>query len=311
MATLEDTTGYLREEGNTFFKSGDYKAAVACYTKAINFSKDRMDRAVLYRNRAACYLKLEDYSKAEADATQAVEVDGGDVKALFRRGQALEKLGQLEKASTDLQRCLSLEPKNKVFQEAVRNLGVQIQEKVRLMSTTDSRVEQMFQILLNPEEKDTEKQQKAAQNLIVLARDDAGAEKIFQNDGVHLLLCLLDTGKTDTILAALRTLAGLCSGHQSRVSVHTNTVHWLEILQALLLSQNVEVQYRGAVIVMNMVAADQEVAAKLMESEMLEILCVLSKDDVDEKKRPVTDAAKECLAKAVEYGLIQANVNDK
>ena len=57
----------------------------------------------------------------------------------------------------------------------------------------------------------------AAQNLIVLAREEAGAEKIFQSDGVQLLTQLLDTAKADLMLAALRTLVGLCSGHRSRV----------------------------------------------------------------------------------------------
>lgn len=57
----------------------------------------------------------------------------------------------------------------------------------------------------------------AAQNLIVLAREEAGAEKIFQSDGVRLLTQLLDTVKADLMLAALRTLVGLCSGHRSRV----------------------------------------------------------------------------------------------
>ncbi|XP_030045516.1 protein unc-45 homolog A isoform X2 [Microcaecilia unicolor] len=251
------TAGYLREEGNKFFKSGDYKAAVSCYTKAIKLSKDRMDKAVLYRNRAACYLKLEDYLKAEADATQAIEVDGGDVKALFRRSQALEKLGQLKKASTDLQRCLSLEPKNKVFQEAVHSLGVQIQEKVQLMSTTDSRVEQMFQILLDPEEKDTEKKQKAAQNLIVLAREDAGAELIFRSDGVHLLLCLLDTGKTDMILASLRTLAGLCSGHQSRSVAILHAVG-MERLCAVMGMSNEQVSLAACSVLQGMFDALKE-----------------------------------------------------
>ncbi|XP_053320357.1 protein unc-45 homolog A [Spea bombifrons] len=206
----------LKEEGNKHFKSGDYKAALACYTKAINISTDKPSAAVLHRNRAACYLKLEDYQKAEDDASKAIEEDGGDVKALFRRSQALEHLGRLDQAILDLQRCLVLEPKNKAFQEALRTLGVKAQEKVRLMSSTNSRVEQMFQILLDPDEKDTEKKQKAAQNLVVLAREDAGAEKIFQSDGVRLLQCLLDTKKADLMLAAMRTLVGLCTGHQSR-----------------------------------------------------------------------------------------------
>lgn len=61
----------------------------------------------------------------------AIEKDGGDVKALYRRSQALEKLGRLDQAVIDLQRCVSLEPKNKVFQEALRNIAGQIQEKVR------------------------------------------------------------------------------------------------------------------------------------------------------------------------------------
>ncbi len=58
----------------------------------------------------------------------------------------------------------------------------------------------------------------AAQNLVVLSREDAGAEQIFRNDGVKLLQNLLDSQQEDLILSALRTLVGLCTGHQSRVS---------------------------------------------------------------------------------------------
>lgn len=57
----------------------------------------------------------------------------------------------------------------------------------------------------------------ASQNLVVLAREGAGAEKIFRSNGVQLLQRLLDTGETDLMLAALRTLVGICSEHQSRV----------------------------------------------------------------------------------------------
>ncbi|XP_012319242.2 protein unc-45 homolog A isoform X1 [Aotus nancymaae] len=206
----------LRKEGNELFKCGDYEGALAAYTQALGLDATPQDQAILHRNRAACHLKLEDYDKAETEASKAIEKDGGDVKALYRRSQALEKLGRLDQAVLDLKRCVSLEPKNKVFQEALRNIGGQIQEKVRYMSSTDAKVEQMFQILLDPEEKGTEKKQKASQNLVVLAREDAGAEKIFRSNGVQLLQRLLDTGETDLMLAALRTLVGICSEHQSR-----------------------------------------------------------------------------------------------
>uniref|UniRef100_A0A8C6G0P4 Unc-45 myosin chaperone A n=1 Tax=Moschus moschiferus TaxID=68415 RepID=A0A8C6G0P4_MOSMO len=206
----------LRKDGNELFKCGDYEGALTAYTQALGLGATPQDQAILHRNRAACHLKLEGYEKAETEATKAIEKDGGDVKALYRRSQALEKLGRLDQAILDLQRCVSLEPKNKVFQEALRNIAGQIQEKVRYMSSTDAKVEQMFQILLDPQEKGTEKKQKASQNLVVLAREDAGAEKIFRSNGVQLLQRLLDTGEPDLMLAALRTLVGICSEHQSR-----------------------------------------------------------------------------------------------
>lgn len=59
----------------------------------------------------------------------------------------------------------------------------------------------------------------AAQNLVVLSREDAGAEQIFRNDGVKLIQRLLQSKQEEVVLSALRTLVGLCTGHQSRVSV--------------------------------------------------------------------------------------------
>lgn len=60
----------LREEGNSHFKAGDVQQALSCYTKALKISDCQSESAVLYRNRAACYLKIEDYTKAESDATK-------------------------------------------------------------------------------------------------------------------------------------------------------------------------------------------------------------------------------------------------
>lgn len=60
----------LKDEGNTLFKAGDMQGAACCYTKALKLSDNQADCAVLYRNRSACYLKLEDYSKAETDASK-------------------------------------------------------------------------------------------------------------------------------------------------------------------------------------------------------------------------------------------------
>lgn len=82
------------------------------------------------------------------------------------------------------------------------------------------------------------------------------------------------------------------------------TSHWLEILQALVLSPNADLQHRGAAITLNLMNADRELAALLMDSEMMEIMSTLAKDG-DEKKSKVSATAKDCLKRAVEYGLIK------
>lgn len=146
----------LKEEGNTLFKAGDIQGAICCYTKALKLSDNQEESAVLYRNRSACYLKQEEYSKAEADASKALDTDPGDVKARFRRAQAYQKLGRLDQAFLDTQRCAQLEPKNKAFQDLLRQLGAQIQHKSAQLNSTDARVQQMFSLLLDASAKDSD-----------------------------------------------------------------------------------------------------------------------------------------------------------
>lgn len=205
----------LKDEGNKYFQAGDIDKAIDCYTKAIKVCKDKKVLAVIHRNRSACYLKKENYSNAASDATKAIDVDAADIKALYRRCQALEKLGKLDMAFKDVQRCATLEPKNKTFLDTLRRLGAEIQSKLKTTFSTDSRVQNMFEILLD-DEMDKEKKEKAANNLVVLSREEAGAERIFENNGVPLLLNMIEKGKPETILAAIRTLSGMCTGHKAR-----------------------------------------------------------------------------------------------
>uniref|UniRef100_A0A8C3AT46 Protein unc-45 homolog B n=1 Tax=Cyclopterus lumpus TaxID=8103 RepID=A0A8C3AT46_CYCLU len=196
----------LKDEGNQHFQSGDTDKAIECYSKAIKACKDKKVLAIIYRNRSACYLKK---------VSSSIDVDAADIKALYRRCQALEKLGKLDMAFKDVQRCATIEPKNKTFLETLRRLGADIQSKLKSTFSTDSRVQNMFDILLD-DEMEKDKREKAANNLIVLSREDAGAERIFENNGVPLLLNMMETGKPEMILAAVRTLSGMCTGHKAR-----------------------------------------------------------------------------------------------
>ncbi|KAM4824123.1 protein unc-45 homolog B isoform X1 [Urocitellus parryii] len=221
MAEVE--AAQLKEEGNRHFQCQDYKAATKSYSQALKLTKDKSLLATLYRNRAACGLKMESYVQAASDASRAIDINSSDIKALYRRCQALEHLGKLDQAFKDVQRCATLEPRNQNFQETLRRLNTSIQEKLRVQFSTDSRVQNMFEILLD-QNSDADKLEKAANNLIVLGREDAGAERIFQNNGVALLLQLLDTKRPELVLAAVRTLSGMCSGHRARATAILHAV---------------------------------------------------------------------------------------
>ncbi|XP_006774258.1 PREDICTED: protein unc-45 homolog B [Myotis davidii] len=228
----------LKEEGNRHFQLQDYKAATKSYSQALKLTKDKALLATLYRNRAACGLKTESYAQAASDASRAIDINSSDIKALYRRCQALEHLGKLDQAFKDVQRCATLEPRNQNFQETLRRLNTSIQEKLHVQFSTDSRVQNMFEILLD-EKSEADRLEKAANNLIVLGREEAGAERIFQNNGVALLLQLMDTKRPELVLAAVRTLSGMCSGHRARATVLLHAVR-IDRICSLMAVENEE-----------------------------------------------------------------------
>ena len=61
----------------------------------------------------------------------ALQICPNDVKALFRRCQAAEKLEKYEDAYKDAMKLLQLEPKNTAIQPVLRRLAPIIQEKVK------------------------------------------------------------------------------------------------------------------------------------------------------------------------------------
>lgn len=71
-------------------------------------------------------------------------------------------------------------------------------------TSTDKRVEQMFQIAFNNTEK-PEKRLTAMNNLLVLARENAGAVAIWKRDGVQKLMEVIQKTKGDDTEMRLAT----------------------------------------------------------------------------------------------------------
>ncbi|KAH9302110.1 hypothetical protein KI387_013693, partial [Taxus chinensis] len=123
----------LRNNGNSCFKNQDWKGALGYYSKCIQLAlshkhgtefprsskvekfQKEVDDALLYSysNRAEAKLKLKKYGLAVPDCDQALQVDPLHLKSIFRKGRALQELGEY-RLSCDclllaLQQCPSSE----------------------------------------------------------------------------------------------------------------------------------------------------------------------------------------------------------
>jgi len=102
-----------KAEGTEVFNGGVYKTAAARYQKALTHASKFFDLAPadeeevkqvkisLYLNVAMCYIKMEKPDFVINNCNFALELDKGNVKALFRRSSAWEMKKDREKALAD------------------------------------------------------------------------------------------------------------------------------------------------------------------------------------------------------------------
>ncbi|KFZ69502.1 Mitochondrial import receptor subunit TOM34, partial [Podiceps cristatus] len=98
----------LKEEGNELVKKGNHKKAVEKYSESLKLKQE----CATYTNRALCYLTLKQYKEAVQDCTEALRLDPKNIKALYRRAQALKELKDYKSSIADIKRLLKTEPKN-------------------------------------------------------------------------------------------------------------------------------------------------------------------------------------------------------
>jgi len=101
----------LKKQGNNFFAVGCYSQAAMIYTEAIDLQPDN---AVLYCNRAMAYLKQGMPEKALEDADLSLKIDFRveNIKAYWRKAQALLDLQREEESEAVADEGLALQPGN-------------------------------------------------------------------------------------------------------------------------------------------------------------------------------------------------------
>ncbi|XP_077294260.1 FK506-binding protein 59-like isoform X2 [Arctopsyche grandis] len=118
----------FKDKGTEYFKSAKYVLAVKMYKNAVTYlsktdlegegvSPDVRINLLLsvYLNLALCYLKFTPVNSFEArdNAIEALKIEPNNVKGLFRKGQALQAMGECDEAIEAFQRVIEIEPENK------------------------------------------------------------------------------------------------------------------------------------------------------------------------------------------------------
>ncbi|KAI8342255.1 hypothetical protein BC941DRAFT_412269 [Chlamydoabsidia padenii] len=121
-----------KEKGNTCFQQQQYQQAIRHYSEAIDLDPTN---AIYFVNRAMAHLKLKNYLQVEQDCTKCLGLQPNHVKALWRRGMALQALGRSKEARKDFEQALQIEPGNKLIIEELGKLGPVSKDKVKLQPT--------------------------------------------------------------------------------------------------------------------------------------------------------------------------------
>lgn len=138
-----DQAQLFKEKGTKFFKEEKLNHAIKQYKKAIEFLQYETEwndeqktvvnqiQLAAQLNLALCCLKVGDTASARSHCDEALGLDSGCVKALFRRGQALLAEREPELARVDFGRVLELEPSNAAAAKQLQLCSQMIQKQLQ------------------------------------------------------------------------------------------------------------------------------------------------------------------------------------
>ncbi|XP_060180605.1 uncharacterized protein LOC132610314 [Lycium barbarum] len=118
----------LKDQGNEFFKAGNYLKAAALYTQAI---KKDPSNATLYSNRAAAFLHLVKLSKALADAEMTISLKPEWEKGYFRKGCILEAMERYDDALAAFQIASKYNPQSSEVSKKIKTITQLAKDKKR------------------------------------------------------------------------------------------------------------------------------------------------------------------------------------
>lgn len=116
-------------------------------------------------------------------------------------------MDKIDSAYSDAKEVHNLDPKNKAIEPILVRLHKAVQAKMGELAKTSNKVKNMFDIVFTLEG-ESDKREKAADNLIVLAREREGAELLFKSGVVEKIVRLLKVEKNNKIRLSLIRVFG-------------------------------------------------------------------------------------------------------
>ncbi len=223
MSEVLAAPGRLKESGNKKYANGEVAAAAEEYTKSIELLdslslQDEMVggeeprkqadllRATVLTNRAMARYKYGEFEAGELDCNEALELDPGRIKALFKRAQCRERLNKNGDALLDARRLCKMDPDNK---EAVA-LAVLLRDKISKAAETDSLLNRTLKDVIDGD------------NMVAVERAIKTLLALAAEDHIPISIALMkEAGVTNTIFSLCRQgsvpalrLMGSCFQHR-------------------------------------------------------------------------------------------------
>jgi len=117
----------LKDNGNNWFKRGDFQRAKRRYESAVCFGEYESDEVKasltpLYGNLAAVASSMKDWPACIEQCDKVLKKDSNNVKALYRKGVALGKTKEFDEAIQVLKKAVSLDATNVASKRALRDV---------------------------------------------------------------------------------------------------------------------------------------------------------------------------------------------
>lgn len=127
------------------------------------------------------------------------------------------------------------------------------------------------------------------------------------NDRLKYLVALCECEDLNTALAAAGGLAMITNKSKKCCEKVFESKVWQEVLIMLCSNENLEFQHRGVFLVYNLVFASKEIAERIAETQILDIIFALCRPEVDNTPENVKELCLNIIEQMEKYGLVKKN----